>query len=124
MEKLVEGGAGVVLLGLSDQTVPAIRALNREYGTVPTLFAERRPLRWPLWIKYRFVHCRLPGNSYYLLHAVLDMVAAPHDVRTILVPCTSQFQNIMSKNIEIFEKEYIIRGIEQLLPLSERRTHA
>lgn len=115
MDDLLNGGAGVVLLGRSDRSAAAIRSLNRRYGIVPVVFAEKRIFQLPL-LRYRFVRCLKPDNKYYVQRSLLDMAAEPHDVRTVLVPFTSQFQKYIVEKLEIFENEYIIREPGQLLP--------
>lgn len=127
MDHLLSDGATVVLLGLAADTTSIIRALNRDCGTAPLLFAEKRPFGFPLFLRYRFVRCLMPQNEYYTLHSVLDMAAPQHEVRTILVPCTSQFEKYVSDNPGIFESEYIIRTRAELcalLPSLCRRRHA
>ena len=114
MVNLLENGANVVLLGLMPKTAAIIKALNRDFSITPCLFAERRPFHILPTIKYNFVHCLIPQNKYYSLHSVLDMVSAPHEVRTILVPCTSQFEKYISEYKDYFEIEYIIRNLSQL----------
>lgn len=114
MEHLFDMGARVIILGLSDTTVPLIRALNRDCGICPLLFAARRPFGLFPILRYSFVRCLMPQNNYYSLHSVLDMAALPHEVRTILIPCTSQFEKYVSDESDFFESEYIIRTPDQL----------
>lgn len=114
MKQLLESGAAVILLGCAEDTAGIIRALNREYGIAPVLFGERR-LRCLLPVlRYRFVRCLMPGNRYYVIHSILDIAAQPHDVRTVLIPCTSQFEKYVATYIDIFENEYILRSRAQL----------
>lgn len=116
MDDLLNGGAGVVLLGRSGGSALVIRTLNRRYGIVPTLFAEKRIWQLLPLLRYRFVRCLRPNNKYYVQQSLLDMAAEPHDVRTVLMPLTSRFRKYVFEMREIFENEYIIREPEQLLP--------
>lgn len=126
MDHLLGDGATVVLLGLATDTMSIIRALNRDCGNAPLLFSEKRPFGFSMFFRYRFKRCLMPQNEYYTLHSILDIAATSQEVRTVLVPCTSQFEKIISDNPAFFESEYIIRTSDQLcalLPSLCRRRH-
>ena len=99
----------VLLLGYNSQTIKLIRILNKKYNINPFLFADKRPKQLKsLLVRYIFVKQKLSHNMYYTEHAILDIAKSHPGESIILIPCSSHFANIINKNAETFEYEYIL----------------
>ena len=116
MYDLLNNCQWVVLLGVSNNIKPIIRSLNRDYSISPIVYSNTRPFhKFNIFLKYKFIRQAFPNNNYYTVRSILDISEFTDGHTCLIVPMTSQFNNIVQESKDLFENKYIIIAPSKLI---------
>lgn len=116
MESLLKQQPPLLFLGSRPGLIRVFRTLNQDLDIEPCLLADKRPVSFPGFPRFRFVRLGLPHNTHYVLYTLRSIAYDEEPNRTsILVPCTLEFNELVKRNLYEIEAEFIVLPYERLL---------
>lgn len=117
VKEILTGELIPVLLGLSPEAVETARRMYRKYGVVSHVFCRDLPLfrRFSLCMRFHRIR-HAEGRDRLMVTAVRDFARQVEgaDVICYLIPCTEEAANLIWRNREELEDQYVIANLKEM----------